>query len=66
MFQFNPSVGLVIEVQSLKVEIYQALLRIYAQFSGIRYLFVFSSWLMFNINLIKLVCKIQYVLLLNT
>lgn len=34
---YNPSVGLVIEVQSMKVEIYSALLKIFAQFSGIRY-----------------------------
>ncbi|XP_052766332.1 seipin-like isoform X2 [Mya arenaria] len=34
---FNPSVGLTIEVESFKVEIYQAVLRVFAQFSGIKY-----------------------------
>ncbi|XP_045174791.2 seipin-like isoform X2 [Mercenaria mercenaria] len=34
---YNPSVGLTVEVQSKKVEIYTAVLKIFAQFSGIRY-----------------------------
>ncbi|XP_060574237.1 seipin-like isoform X2 [Ruditapes philippinarum] len=34
---YNPTVGLVVEVQSKKVEVYTAVLKVFAQFSGIRY-----------------------------
>ncbi|KAH3854980.1 seipin-like isoform X2 [Dreissena polymorpha] len=38
---FNPSVGLVLEVKSKRVDIYAGLLKVYAQFSGLRY-FLYS------------------------
>ncbi|KAJ8308537.1 hypothetical protein KUTeg_013411 [Tegillarca granosa] len=34
---YNPAVGAVIQVQSMKIELYTSVLKIYATFSGIRY-----------------------------
>lgn len=37
--QYQPAVGAVIEIQSRRVQIYSAQLRIHAYFTGIRYIY---------------------------
>lgn len=46
--QYQPAIGAVIEIQSRKVQIYSAQLRIHAYFTGIRYLPLFGGISLFD------------------
>ena len=35
--QYNPATGIIVEVQSLNVQLYSIVLNIYAKFTGLRY-----------------------------
>jgi len=35
--QYNPATGIIVEVQNLNVQLYSIVLKIYAKFTGLRY-----------------------------